>query len=879
MKNIKNVVVMKKANTLVFVFAATILMSCSNNLLDSNTKKDVEARLSERTWLPEYKTDEMTGEEKQAMDFLYAWLSVADCADFSSDLFYQNVKSSLQARKELKWNVPDDLFLHFVLPVRINNENLDYSRIDFYGELKDRVKGLTMEQAILEVNHWCHEKAVYTPDDSRTLSPSAMVSTAMGRCGEESTFCVAALRSVGIPARQIYTPRWAHTDDNHAWVEAWADGKWHFLGACEPDARLDHGWFSSPAKRGLIMFTKVFGKYNGDEEVISRTDGYTEINVTDNYAPVKKHFAKIIDSNGNIVVGANVHYSIYNYGEFYPAVKKESDENGITSMNSGLGDMYIWAYKDGVYGFSKIDPRATDTAIVVIDKTDNDIYSYDIDLVPPVELPVTNSITREESIANGKRLAKEDSIRNAYVNTFIKEDEAKEFARNESLDENKVWHFLKNSRGNWNTIKEFISTAQNKEKAIMLLENISIKDLKDTPIEVLNDHLTNSNSNFEGSELYAKYVLSPRIDDELITGYKGKFQKIHCGSIEKIIEIIGSIQLRPELNPAKLKMMPEGVVKIRIADKKAIERTAIALMRSAGIPSRREPISEKPQYYEGNDWKYIPFPQLKEVEEKVEGTGNLLISFDGSEKTKDPHYYTHFTISKITNGIPRLIEPESSSDIDMGDDGNVQIIGNEISMPIGTYELVTGTRMADGTVLSHCQLFTIKEGETTPVKLLLRQNNQQVQVIGNIDAESLYIPEGESKPTSILSTTGRGYFILALIDSKKEPTTHMLRAFEAIKDDLNKWDRKIVLILQDEESLKEYKKEEFPNLPGIVCYGYDDNGKTTAMLKTMLKADITRLPVLIVADSFGRVVYTSTGYNTSTSEQISRIISQLNSSK
>lgn len=59
--------------------------------------------------------------------------------------------------------------------------------------------------------------------------------------GEESTFLVAALRSVGIPARQVYTPRWAHTDDNHAWVEAWADGKWYFLGACEPEPVLISG--------------------------------------------------------------------------------------------------------------------------------------------------------------------------------------------------------------------------------------------------------------------------------------------------------------------------------------------------------------------------------------------------------------------------------------------------------------------------------------------------------------------------------------------------------------------------------------------------------------------------------------------------------------
>jgi transglutaminase-like putative cysteine protease len=100
----------------------------------------------------------------------------------------------------------------------VNNEQLDSARVVFYKELKDRVKSLSLYDAILEVNHWCHEKAVYMPSDARTSSPLATVSTAYGRCGEESTLLVAALRSVGIPARQVYTPRWAHTDDNHAWV-------------------------------------------------------------------------------------------------------------------------------------------------------------------------------------------------------------------------------------------------------------------------------------------------------------------------------------------------------------------------------------------------------------------------------------------------------------------------------------------------------------------------------------------------------------------------------------------------------------------------------------------------------------------------------------
>ena len=102
-------------------------------------------------------------------------------------------------------------------------------------------------------------------------SPLASVKTAYGRCGEESTFTVAALRAVGIPARQVYTPRWAHTDDNHAWVEAWADGHWYFFGACEPEPVLNLGWFNSPASRGMLMHTKVFGRYNGPEEIMLET--------------------------------------------------------------------------------------------------------------------------------------------------------------------------------------------------------------------------------------------------------------------------------------------------------------------------------------------------------------------------------------------------------------------------------------------------------------------------------------------------------------------------------------------------------------------------------------------------------------------------------
>ena len=153
-----------------------------------------------------------------ALAFLYASMPLPDSVDYSRDFWLQNIDCALQARREMPWGaaIPQREWRHFVLPVRVNNENLDTCRMVFYAQLKDRVRHLTMSEAILEVNHWCHEHVTYQPSDERTSSPLATLRTAYGRCGEESTLLVAALRSVGIPARQVYTPRWAHTDDNHA---------------------------------------------------------------------------------------------------------------------------------------------------------------------------------------------------------------------------------------------------------------------------------------------------------------------------------------------------------------------------------------------------------------------------------------------------------------------------------------------------------------------------------------------------------------------------------------------------------------------------------------------------------------------------------------
>ena len=102
-----------------------------------------------------------------------------------------------------------------------------------------------------------------------------------------------------LPHVRSYTPRWAHTDDNHAWVEAWVDGKWLFLGACEPSLySISHG-STLPFPVPMLVHTKAFGRYDGPEEVIGNTPTYTEINVIDNYAHVGKVSVQVTDATGS----------------------------------------------------------------------------------------------------------------------------------------------------------------------------------------------------------------------------------------------------------------------------------------------------------------------------------------------------------------------------------------------------------------------------------------------------------------------------------------------------------------------------------------------------------------------------------------------------
>lgn len=854
--------------TIFFLMAAlTLLSSCEVHhfMTDSSYRAKVEADLQKRleperlkarfavdkdsrrlTESDGFVSDPyLTTEEFEALEFLYAYMPLADLTDYSTGYYLQNVRASFTARNEMGWNVPEREFRHFVLPIRANNENLDTSRVVFYRELKPRIEGMSMQDAILEVNHWCHEKLTYKPSDARTLSPLSSVVSSLGRCGEESTFTVAALRAVGIPARQVYTPRWAHTDDNHAWVEAWADGKWYFLGACEPEPVLDLGWFNSPASRGLLMHTRVFGSYDGPEEKVMIGPNFTEINLIDNYAKTARVDFTVVDENGSPVDSALVDFKIYNYAEFYPALSKYTDAKGRTFLTAGMGDMMAWASKNGRYGYSKVSfGKDTEVTITISDQHTFDPQSMMI--VPPPETANIPDVTPEQRAENDRRFAREDSIRKAYMATFVQPDGTEK------------GRLLALSAGNHRVIAKFLEDHPD-ERALALLKSLSNKDLIDVTREILDD-------SYNAPEA----ILCPRVENEFLSAYKSFFARSFGTGLQKeellrpanlIKWVNDSITMLRDPKAWSIPMSPAGVYQARMADARSRNIFFVALARTLGLDARKDPVTGKIQYKDAGQWVDVDFEASSQV---VAPTGTLVLNYEPTAILANPYYYSHFTISKIENGRTRLLTFDEGQ-VDMG--GGVSwanIFKKGTPLDVGDYVLVSGNRLSDGSVPVTMRQFSVREGETTTLDLRITIPEDKLSVIGSFDAETRYCMEPDSEPVSVLSTTGRGFYVIGFLTPRQEPSVHAINDLIAAKSGLEAWGRPILLLTTAEGLgwLKEYSASLPSNIHlGIIPDGLDLKGR--------------RMPYFLLADTFNRVFFTTEGYTIGLGDQLVTAIAKL----
>lgn len=817
-----------------------------------NSFIEVEKRCKNRAKQLFLVLDTCTEEEKICMKFLYVNMPAADLANHDGELFLKFVKHSLKMRDLVPWgkDVNGNTFLNYVLQYRINNENVDFYSEIISNELLEIVKDMTMKQAVLAVNYWCFSKATYQATDFRTLSAIGIMTRSFGRCGEESTFAVSALRSIGIPARQIYSPRWAHCDNNHAWVEILIDGEWHFIGACEPENELDRGWFTLHASRAMLLNTRVLSGHTDNEEFVTKSKTHTEVNVLSNYATAKYLTITVKDEKGNPVEEAGVRFEIINYSQLFPIANLKTDKDGKVKILTGLGDVVVYVYKEDKFTYRKVDVRLEDSAdFVLSDKGD---YPTTFTIIPPAGQEPKEGGGDDDKTENEKALKK----RQAYEETFYTGEKATKFAEKYGKNSEKVAKFLENARGNHAEIIEFISDMDMIDYKVAMLGTLKDKDFVDITADILKGHFKHSmqfkDAGYD-NDIFVNYILAPRIMFEMLISERAEIaQRFTAEQIEgfknnpkTIIDYMG-VELTDAHMPNKSTYFAStvGMLDLGFGDSISQKIAFIAICRAIGVPAKFNRENHSMSYFKDGSWVTLN-------EAKAVTTGKMVLKSKDDTKLE---YMVNVTVARLAKTY-NTVQYELNSD------------NCELEVEVGDYRIMTSNRNANGDVILNMYYTKIEEGKTVEVEVEVPKYENVIDKTTNLKNHTVTTTDNKKVELFDLLKNDSKYMV-AYIDVSKEPTEHLLN-----------------------EIASKYSPEEEVNLIVIVRKPEDVNDPTLQRaLKTKLQVYIgyereavqyiyddmemkdANLPIVTVVDTNKVITNAWAGYNVGIADAVQKCI-------
>lgn len=830
--------------------------------IESDFEK-AQVRTKRQFTLPEYCTEL----EAICIKFYYAYMPISDIASYDMGLFYKMVQDTLSAKEQLPWGdaVVGELFLNYVLSYRLNNEDLVDCREQFFDEIFPKIKLMTMKQAAIAVNYWCFEKVTYQSTNSRTISPLGAIRSAYGRCGEESAFMVAALRSVGIPARQCYTPRWAHCDDNHAWVEVWIEGVWHYLGACEPEPVMDKGWFTSPAQRGMLIHARVFSNLVSEPYITNKTPVMTQVNILNNYTEIKVLTVKVAD--GSPVEGAKVRFELINYGELFPLATIATNKDGLVEFQTGLGDLMVHVHKDGRYMHQKVDMRVTNEPIIfdwnnsVLSETE----SFDIDMCAPVALPISEpEVTELMEQKHNEMMEQSVKIRKAYEATFIRGEKAKVFAAGFDSHQDEIEKIIADSNGNYLEIARFLYTEKfSLELRVMLLSSLRKKDLSDITCDILEEHLEYAVKYKDCFQvpMFQQFVLCPRAHSEMITEYRKYitkyFNKLQVETFQKNpIAVYDFIEKEiadcNDLDYATISASPAGLLDLKIGSEISRKILFVAICRTFGIPARISKIDGSIEYLKDNEFVAIS----KSKSEPVRDCKLVLTKHDSSVQFE---YHRNFTVALLSDGA-----------YDTMGLGDVAFSGDKIEYMLqeGNYRILTSNRMQNGDILATAQFFKLEHGQECEATIELREKRDAE---AGIVLPQIMVTHNNSEISQVDIVTNKKQ-VIAWLGEGKEPTEHLLNEMLEQKDEFSKYSSQIVFVLKDEQSCtNKTLATAHQNINMQLAYANSFDNDVNTLFDT-LSITTQKLPLVMVLNEEKECIFSTSSYNVGTGGMLLKLL-------
>ena len=667
------------------------------------------------------------------------------------------------------------------------------------------------------------------------------------------------------------------------------------------------GWFAVPSTRCLMVHSKAFGRYHGDEEVVKQTALYSELNLLSHYAPTRRVTVTVCDAAGRPLGGAKCKFKMYNYAEYYTLATYNTDSRGQAGLTTGLGDILVWATDGKHYNYAKLDVRQSDSLTLCLTREGDVDYIDNLEIVPPVAGEAKVTPTEEEAAANAKRIAYEDSLRGAYVGTFPTEESYKSYLPKDWLwnqdlfSDAQVWEIVHKSEGNYAEIYKFFDywggQYRSGEHIYDYLKSYSDKDLRDITADVLKaqetgfDWLNRTKGTCTNTlytyDVYKKGIIPARISNELVRDWRQPLLKAMTDFAYRIVTDTTRpyrLWVKQRMQPEEYKqdyealkkwtieniavddtgnyyncpISPMGVFRLRHADPHSRDIFFVAACRAFDVPAYLDNATNTIYAWDG-EWNKVSFGeecgQPTNVRKAV-----LTLVYKGKEPAK-PIYYPHFTLQKFEDG--------DFVTFDFEDDPRMETFPARLELEPGYYCLSTGNRYPEGDVRNRMEFFTVGEGQQVVKEIVIpelldaavrcAQGNRRV--LSN--SSSISVMEG----VSLADYAGGTGAILAFMGSHREPAKHLVKEMLQHKADFQRWGGMTYCTTTEPNNadLRQLKNID------IVQMATGEKDPLELEVAKALKLDKYEYPLVAVVDKDGNILMHSTGYKIGLAELLLKV--------
>ncbi len=602
----------------------------------------------------------------EAARFLLKWMPTSDLASLGKEELKSNLDLAFEARNKMPWGkkVPWPLFLHYVLPHRFAQEKADLWRARLWPDLRELVRGCpTMGDAAIAVTNWCAKRVKFKQTEWRDQNVGDTLRAGYGRCEEMMIVGLAAMRTVGIPARPCSAPWWVTQDNNHAWIEVWADGNWYYLGGSEGTSALDKTWFRGPAQRAGMVVSVMYGRPDGWKKgqtgkaptgdwIYKNLGDASLINSTSVYAKTGRFQIQILDERGKGVPGCPFAISVFNFGGLRALTRRKTDAKGRAEVELGLGDYFLSAGIGERRGHMILEtrPGTLRKLQLVLQQGALPPKAFWLRYPTPVEaarlarslpkagkvrpagfVPVQPAVPKPDFYAKGKWPALDRLLGIGAKGQATESQEVDgQGPKSQGLRATKEWvSLLADARGNWRELGKGLLALGPKRLGLSmeLLKRASHLDRLEMTGTMLLDHVQGAEGYDPGAkgtngkrENFLAFVLNQRIDREHPAAWRGvlakafagppaedpsaRAQRIHAWIQEHILP-----EERGRFGPIQ---GPLASLRAGRATARARAILAVAALRALGTPARFD--RQQPTgffFFDHQSWQRLGFDQSR----------------------------------------------------------------------------------------------------------------------------------------------------------------------------------------------------------------------------------------------------------------------------